>query len=107
MNRMTGFSAIASWIASRIGLVVGSLMETSFRSRLDRQGVDASAELLTEYVMHEAMLSDARHAGEHGCGDNGVEVVAIAGHHGRRAGDPGLDARLELLRRGGVRGSGH
>src|ERR1700678_2067954 len=64
MNRITGFSEIALWIASRIGVVAESLIGALRGRRLDRQGVDAVADLGSEHVVDELMLCDTAEAGE-------------------------------------------
>src|SRR5579862_6794680 len=107
MKRMMRFSEMASWRASRIGLGLCSLMGTSLGSGLDRQGVDAAAQLCPEHLVDEPVLREAWQAPEGRGDDDGVEMVAIAGDRGRGAWNPGLDAGFQLLRRRGGRGGGH
>src|SRR5215207_1719048 len=99
MKRITGFDLIASSIASRRGFCVSSLtVESSLGLGLQGKGVDAVAELAVEDVVDEAMLGDPRESRERRGGDDRLEVVpVIAGDLGSRAGDAGLDARLELF----------
>jgi hypothetical protein len=61
--------------------------------------VDAPAHFGAENVIHEAMLSNATEPAESGGRDDRVEVMAVAGHLGARAGNSRLDPLLELLRR--------
>src|SRR6185503_4896256 len=98
MKRITSFDPIASSIASRRGFCVSSLtVKSSVGFGLECQRVDAPAELAVEHVVDEAMLGDARQAGECGGGHDGLEVVAVvAPDLGACARDCGLDARLQL-----------
>jgi hypothetical protein len=105
MKRMTGLSSIADWIASRMGL---SDMQALLGGRggLEGEGVDRAADLRAEDVVDQLVLGDAREAGELGRDDGGAEVVPAARpvlHLGRGARQGGLDARLDLVRRGHLR----
>ena len=55
------------------------------------------AELGSEDVVDETVLGDAVQAAERLRGDDRIEVMAIAGHLGARAGDPGLDPLLQFF----------
>src|SRR5579862_130717 len=98
MNRSTGLLEIAFWISSRSGLLVWSVMR-SLRFGLDRQSVDAIADLAPEDVVDEAVLGDAAQAGERGSRDDGIEVMAVTGHLGSSTRNPRLDPLLQLLGR--------
>jgi hypothetical protein len=52
--------------------------------------MDAVAQLGTEHVMDESVLSEPGHPCKRGRGYDRVEVMAVAGDVGRSAGDPGL-----------------
>ena len=70
MNRITGFSAIALWIASRIWVLTSSLMRCSPFPlpglRLDGERVDPAADLGAEHVVDEPVLGDPGQALERG-----------------------------------------
>ena len=101
MNRITGFSAIAFWISSRMGLLVASLMRCSpFRKLcLDRQGVDPAAQLSAEDLVHEAVLGDPAKTVECRREHDGVEVVPVAG---TSAVAPGIPASMRAFSSSGV-----
>ncbi len=61
--------------------------------------MDAVAHLGAENVVDEAVLGDARQAGERGSRDDRVEVVAVTRDLGSSARNPRLDPLLQLLRR--------
>src|SRR3954467_7206021 len=105
MKRMTSCSEIAFWISSRMGLVV---LPGLLRLGDEGQGMDGAADVGPEHRVDTAVLLDAAQPGELGGDDRGPEVVARAreiGHVGLGAGDRGLDALLEIVRRGHLRRS--
>src|SRR5215207_6012103 len=103
MKRMTSFSEIACSIASRRVVGCSLIAAPSLLSgglRLDGQGVDGSAHLGAEDVVHQAVLLDARPAREGLRRHRRPEVVAAAREIldlGPRPGDRVLDAPLDLL----------
>src|SRR3954470_10940821 len=101
MKRMTRFSLIASEMASRRGFSVCSDMGSLLRGLgLHAQRVDGAADLVLEHIHHQAVLLDARQAGERGGHDRGAEVVSAARpvlHVGAGVRDGGLDPALDLV----------
>ena len=96
MKRITGFSAIACAMASRIGLELLAHGVSVF----SWQGVDLAAELALEGGVDEPVLLDAAEAGE-GAGDTTRALkCTLSGdsHLGRRAGNRGLDAGFDFAR---------
>src|SRR5690348_8977322 len=79
MKRMTSFSAMASWIASRICCSTVLMVDLRFGSGFQGQRVDRAADLRSEDGVHQAVLLDPAHARELGGGDHGAEVVATPG----------------------------
>ena len=59
--------------------------------------MDAVAELGAEHVVDEPVLGQPRHAPKRWRSDDGVEVMTIAADNGHGPGNPGLDARFQLL----------
>src|SRR3954447_1503443 len=101
MKRITSCSEMALAISSRMGLVVS--LTGLFRLGDEGQGMDGAADVGSEHRVYTAVLLDAAHPGKLGRDDGGPEVVTGAGqvgHAGGRACDGGLDARLQVVRRG-------
>ena len=100
MNRITWFSEIASadLVAHGVGALVAHTSLTPVG--LDRQCVDAVAELVAEHVIHEPVLGDPAEALERGRRDDRVEVVPVAGDLGAGAGIP---ASIRCFSSSGVR----
>ena len=53
--------------------------------------MDAAADLVAEYAVHQPVLGDPAEPLERRGADHGVEVVAVTGNLGASPGDPGFD----------------
>src|SRR6266516_2670208 len=77
--------------------------ELLWRLCLQREGMNRAADLLLEDLIHQAVLLDAAAVGEGRCRDGRAEVIARARvilDLDERTRDRGLDALLDVLRRG-------
>ena len=59
--------------------------------------MDTVADLRPEHVVNEPVLGDPAEALERRCGDDGVEVLPVAGNGGGGTGNCGFDPVLKLF----------